>query len=83
MGFTIDTALGTFLDSVAKDVLSRKDLVGDKAKITSFIKTYNITHRDRIPTNYFDGVSEWVATGKTLEMLAKYGDPTEYELPIP
>lgn len=84
MGITIDIALGTFLDNVTRDVLMRKDLVGDKAKINSFVTLYNRTNPlHKIPTNYFDGLSEWATAGQTLEKLAKYGDPTEYELPIP
>lgn len=37
MGITIDIAVGTFLDNITRDFMQRQDLVGDKAKIKSFI----------------------------------------------
>jgi len=36
-----------------------------------------------MPENYFDDVTNWPINGHTLEKLAKYGDPSQFELPIP
>lgn len=38
---------------------------------------------NKIPDNYFDFVNTAIPNGSYLEKMAKYGDPSEFELPIP
>ena len=84
MGMTIDLAIGNYLDSVATNVLLRNDILQDKAQISAFITKYNKNNvQNQIPLDYFDGVESWAPTGKTLEKLAKYGDGSEVDMPIP
>ena len=43
-------------------------------------------HEDKIPSDYFDFLNtisdSTIAPGLFIEILAKFGDPSEYELPI-
>ena len=84
MGFTIDIGIGTFLDSVAEEIIQRTDIFEDKKQISDFTIDYNKRNpRDAIPSGYFDDILKLPATGKFLERLARYGDPREFEMPIP
>lgn len=56
----------------------------DKKQISDFIIDYNKKNpRDVISNEYFDDIIKLPATGKLLEKLARYGDPREFEMPIP
>lgn len=84
MGLSHDLALGTFLDSVTKMVLRRKDILENKAQISSFIKSYNREHLEsKISESYFDNIENWPPTGATLEKLAAVGNCAQFEMPIP
>lgn len=84
MGFSVDIGIGTFLDSVAEEIAQRTDIFDDKKQIADFISDYNNKNpKDIIHKEYFDDVLKLPHTGKFLERLARYGDPREFEMPIP
>jgi tRNA A37 threonylcarbamoyltransferase TsaD len=84
MGFSIDIAIGSFLDTVAAEIQQRTDIFDDKKQISDFIIDYNKENaHDTIPDGYFNDILKLPATGKFLERLARYGDPREFEMPIP
>ena len=87
MGFTVDIAIGTFLDRCAKALTpTLATALQDQDLVNSFVEQYNAkNNKDPIPLGYFDGIllDSSMHGGQLLEKLARYGDPAEFPLPIP
>ena len=87
MGFTVDIAIGTFLDRVAKHIApTMANALQDKQAVSDFIFKYNECNPDdQIPLGYFEAMENNTMHhgGMLVEKLARYGNPEKFELPIP
>ena len=88
LGMTIDVAVGETLDKAYSKLREYDHIYTDKQQIQSFVQEYNNDkdHEDKISSDYFDFLNtisdSTIAPGLFIERLAKFGDPSEYELPI-
>lgn len=75
LGFTIDLALGAYLDRIATEFQYHEKTLTDQSKIENFIKSYNArSANDQIPADYFDSILARHKGGPLLERLARYGN---------
>lgn len=90
LGMTIDTAVGECLDK-SYTFFQRYDKILQNPEMQQeFIERYNkrikLSGKDLplIPEGYFASfiTNKEISRGRYLENLAKYGDPTEIELPL-
>lgn len=85
---TIDSAIGECFDKAFNYFKKYEKVLKDQDNIQEFIDTYNAQVKkngkgDIIPQDYFKFIFEdKMSRGKYIELLAKYGDPSEVEFPI-
>jgi tRNA A37 threonylcarbamoyltransferase TsaD len=83
LGMTIDIAIGNCIDKASNLFKMHDKKLKDKAAIKEFVSDYNKKNKDKIPDNYFEFLdNDSIHRGKFVEMLAKYGDPSEREFPL-
>ncbi len=84
LGMTIDSAAGEIFDRAATIIKRYEKVIQDEDNQQEFIDKYNKkAGSEVIPKDYFKNFlsNDRIARGKYIEMLAKYGNPTEIELP--
>ena len=83
---TIDIAVGNVIDKVYVSFRNYDKVLQDKSAIERFINDYNAKKKnqnEKIPQGYFDDLfKQGIAPGYFIEKMAKYGDPSEFELPL-
>jgi tRNA A37 threonylcarbamoyltransferase TsaD len=84
LGMSIDVAMGSCFDKASNMLLKYEKVLKDEQQISQFIITYNKKNPgNKIPKDYFDFLkTDAVHRGAFIEKLAKYGDPSEFELPL-
>jgi hypothetical protein len=82
---TIDSAAGELFDKSAAILKKYEKVLSDEDNQNEFIDKYNKkAGSEVIPKDYFKNLlsNDKISRGKYIEMLAKYGNPTEIELPL-
>jgi hypothetical protein len=85
LGMTIDSAAGELFDKSAAILKKYEKVLSDEDNQNEFIDKYNKkAGSEVIPKDYFKNLlsNDKISRGKYIEMLAKYGNPTEIELPL-
>jgi hypothetical protein len=85
LGMTIDVAAGELFDKAATLIKKYEKVLRDEDNQNEFIDKYNKkAGSEVIPKDYFKNLfsNDKISRGKYIETLAKYGDPTEIELPL-
>jgi len=85
LGLSIDCGVGEVLDKSFTVLMKYKDVFDDEEQVQDFIDRYNSKSKgEKIPSNYFEFLKDTskMPRGKFIEMLARYGDPSEIELPL-
>jgi hypothetical protein len=82
---TIDVAAGELFDKAAVILKKYEKVLRDEDNQNEFIDKYNKKAvSEFIPTDYFKNLfsNDNISRGKYIEILAKFGNPTEIELPL-
>ena len=89
LGMTIDIAAGDCLDKAQLCFKRYESVLRDSAAQHEFIERYNAKVKREnkgtpIPKDYFEKLfsDQKMSKGRFIELLARYGDPTELELPL-
>lgn len=85
LGMTIDVAAGELFDKAAVIIKKYENVLKEEDNQNEFIDKYNKkAGSEVIPKDYFKNLlaNDKISRGKYIEMLAKFGDPTEIELPL-
>jgi tRNA A37 threonylcarbamoyltransferase TsaD len=85
LGMTIDSAAGEIFDKAATIIKKYEKVLNDEDNQNEFIDKYNKkAGSEVIPKDYFKSFlsNDKISRGRYIEMLAKYGNPTEIELPM-
>lgn len=85
LGMTIDIAIGDCIDKCYRKLREYDEVLLDPSKSEEYIERFNQnTMTEFIPTDYFDFIKDVdnISPGAFLEKLARYGDPSEFEMPI-
>ena len=84
LGMTIDSAIGECFDKAMSMLNKYKKVLDDQAQIREFINKYNNKSKEeKIPEDYFKFLKDTkISRGRIIEMMAKYGDPSENEYPL-
>lgn len=82
---TIDSAAGEIFDKAATIIKKYEKVLNDEDNQNEFIDKYNKkAGSEVISKDYFQSFlsNDKISRGRYIEMLAKYGNPTEIELPM-
>ena len=83
LGISIDCGIGDCLDKAYGGFKKYLNVLRDEANIRGFVERYNYSHAEKIPEGYFDFLKiDNISRGHFIELLARYGDPTDLELPL-
>ena len=87
IGMTIDSAVGEAFDKAYLNFMKYEAVLNDEDARRIFIEKYNNLSKKRgvekIDLDYFKFIDDKkISRGAFIEMLAKYGDPTQQEYPI-
>lgn len=83
VGMSIDISMGGCFDKASNLIKMYEDVLKDEKQIKDFVENYNKNNKEKIPEGYYDFLkNDDIHRGNFVELLAKYGDPSEYEFPL-
>ena len=85
LGMTIDCAVGEVFDKASTQFKKYEKVLRSEDAQQEFIDKYNKRMgKEVIPKDYFQSFinDEKMARGRYIEMLGRYGNPGEVELPM-